>query len=337
MKKVLMLGTGGTIASGMTQSGLIPVLSTQELVEKVPEISDLCEVTCRQLFSIDSTNITPAHWLTIAEAIRESYDAFDGFVIAHGTDTMAYTAAALSYLIQGSPKPIILTGAQKPILFENTDSKANLTDAFRCAVSDLCGVMIVFNGRVILGTRARKTRTTSLQAFSSINYPLLAVLQNGFLMEYIRPACYGRPVFYDRLNERVGLLKMTPGADCGLLSYLLSHNDAVIIESYGVGGLPSYQGSGFFDVIRDAIRVGGKTIVMTTQVQNEGSNLAVYDVGFHLKNDLHLLEAYDMTTEAALAKLMWILGQTSRPDEIRRLFCTPVAYDMLYLKAEEQR
>lgn len=337
MKKVLMLGTGGTIASGMTQSGLIPVLSTQELVEKVPEISDLCEVTCRQLFSIDSTNITPAHWLTIAEAIRESYDAFDGFVIAHGTDTMAYTAAALSYLIQGSPKPIILTGAQKPILFENTDSKTNLTDAFRCAVSDLCGVMIVFNGRVILGTRARKTRTTSLQAFSSINYPLLAVLQNGFLMEYIRPACYGRPVFYDRLNERVGLLKMTPGADCGLLSYLLSHNDAVIIESYGVGGLPSYQGSGFFDVIRDAIRVGGKTIVMTTQVQNEGSNLAVYDVGFHLKNDLHLLEAYDMTTEAALAKLMWILGQTSRPDEIRRLFCTPVAYDMLYLKAEEQR
>ena len=337
MKKVLMLGTGGTIASGMTQSGLIPVLSTQELVEKVPEISDLCEVTCRQLFSIDSTNITPAHWLTIAEAIRESYDAFDGFVIAHGTDTMAYTAAALSYLIQGSPKPIILTGAQKPILFENTDSKANLTDAFRCAVSDLFGVMIVFNGRVILGTRARKTRTTSLQAFSSINYPLLAVLQNGFLMEYIRPACYGRPVFYDRLNERVGLLKMTPGADCGLLSYLLSHNDAVIIESYGVGGLPSYQGSGFFDVIRDAIRGGGKTIVMTTQVQNEGSNLAVYDVGFHLKNDLHLLEAYDMTTEAALAKLMWILGQTSRPDEIRRLFCTPVAYDMLYLKAEEQR
>ena len=337
MKKVLMLGTGGTIASGMTQSGLIPVLSTQELVEKVPEISDLCEVTCRQLFSIDSTNITPAHWLTIAEAIRESYDAFDGFVIAHGTDTMAYTAAALSYLIQGSPKPIILTGAQKPILFENTDSKTNLTDAFRCAVSDLCGVMIVFNGRVILGTRARKTRTTSLQAFSSINYPLLAVLQNGFLMEYIRPACYGRPVFYDRLNERVGLLKMTPGADCGLLSYLLSRNDAVIIESYGVGGLPSYQGSGFFDVIRDAIWVGGKTIVMTTQVQNEGSNLAVYDVGFHLKNDLHLLEAYDMTTEAALAKLMWILGQTSRPDEIRRLFCTPVAYDMLYLKAEEQR
>lgn len=336
MKKVLMLGTGGTIASEMTQSGLTPALTTEQLVAHVPEISKMCDVTCQQLFSIDSTNITPAHWLTIAAAIRESYEEYDGFVIAHGTDTMAYTAAALSYLVQYSPKPIILTGAQKPILFENTDSKTNLADAFRCAVSGLCGVMIVFNGRVILGTRARKTHTTSLQAFSSINYPVLAVVQNGFLMEYIRPAALPSPVFYRALNERVGLMKMAPGTDCGLLSYLLEHNDAVIIESYGVGGLPSYQGSGFFDAIREAIAHGGKTIVMTTQVQNEGSNLAVYDVGFHLKNDLHLLEAYDMTTEAALAKLMWILGQTAEPKEIRRMFCTPVSHDLLYLKPERR-
>ncbi len=333
MKKVLMLGTGGTIASGKTGSGLTPILTSEELVQQVPEISSLCDVTCTQLFSIDSTNITPPHWLKIAAAIEENFDRYDGFVIAHGTDTMAYTAAALSYLVQFSPKPIVLTGAQKPILFENTDSKANLADAFRVAVSDLCGVMIVFNGRVILGTRARKTRTTSFQAFSSINYPLLAVLQNGFLMEYIRPSCLPQPNFYHCLTDRVGLMKMIPGADCGLLSYLLSHNDAVIIESYGVGGLPSYQGSGFFDVIRNAIDEG-KTIVMTTQVQNEGSNLAVYDVGFHLKNNLHLLEAYDMTTEAALAKLMWILGQTKDAAEIRRMFCTPISHDLLYLKEE---
>lgn len=331
MKKVLMLGTGGTIASGISASGLIPVLTSQELVQCVPEISSICDVTCQQLFSIDSTNITPSHWLTIAAAIEEHFDQYDGFVIAHGTDTMAYTAAALSYLVQHSPKPIVLTGAQKPILFENTDSKANLADAFRVAVSNLCGVMIVFNGRVILGTRARKTRTTSFQAFSSINYPLLGVLQNGFLMEYIRPDCLPKPKFYHRLADRIGLMKMIPGADCGLLSYLIEHNDAVIIESYGVGGLPSYQGSGFFDVIKDAI-ANGKTIVMTTQVQNEGSNLAVYDVGFHLKNNLQLLEAYDMTTEAAVAKLMWILAETKDAAEIRRLFCTPISHDLLYLK-----
>ena len=335
MKKVLMLGTGGTIASSRSKSGLIPSLTGEELVRKVPVISSLCHVDCLQLFTIDSTNITPEHWIQIAEAIRTHFEDYDGFVIAHGTDTMAYTAAALSYLIQLSPKPIVITGAQKPILFENTDSKTNLEDAFRVAVSGLCGVMIVFNGKVILGTRARKTHTTSFQAFSSINYPLLGVVQNGFLMEYIHPKSLPVPRFYDRLNPRVGLLKMIPGTDCGLLSYLLEHNDAVIIESYGVGGLPSYQGRGFVDVIRCAID-SGKTIVMTTQVQNEGSNLAVYDVGFHLKNDLHLLEAYDMTTESVVAKLMWILGQTRDAGEIRRLFCTPVSHDLLYLKEETQ-
>ena len=334
MKKVLMLGTGGTIASDITGNCLAPKLTTEELLAGVPEVSELCKVTCKQLFSIDSTNLTPSHWLLIADAIRENFSKFDGFVICHGTDTMAYTAAALSYLVQYSPKPIVLTGAQKPMVFENTDSKTNLADAFRVAASNLCGVMIVFNGRVILGTRARKTHTTSLQAFSSINYPSLAVLQNGFLMEYIRPTALPAPIFYNKLNQKVGLMKMIPGADCGLLSYLLEHNDAVIIESYGVGGLPSYQGSGFFDVIRSAVEQG-KTIVMTTQVQNEGSNLAVYDVGFHLKNDLQLLEAYDMTTEAAVAKLMWILGQTNDPKEIRRLFCTPVSHDLLYLKEED--
>ncbi|MBQ2445879.1 MAG: asparaginase [Oscillospiraceae bacterium] len=331
MKKVLMLGTGGTIASGHGPSGLTPVLTVEQLVENVPVIAELCEVSCIQLFSIDSTNMEPTHWLQIAAAIEEHYDDYDGFVIAHGTDTMAYTAAALSYLVQYSPKPIVLTGAQKPILFENTDSKANLADAFRVAVSSLCGVMIVFNGRVIPGTRARKTHTTSFQAFSSINYPLLAVLQDGFLLEYIRPLCLPAPKFYRKLNSKVGLMKMIPGADHGLLSYLLEHNDAVIIESYGVGGLPSYEGSGFFDVIKEAVSKG-KTIVMTTQVQNEGSNLSTYDVGFHLKNTLQVLEAYDMTTEAVVAKLMWILGKTSEPTEVRRLFYTPVSHDLLYSK-----
>ena len=331
MKKVLMLGTGGTIASDRSAGGLVPVLTVEQLVDKVPVIAELCQVTCLQLFSIDSTNMEPSHWLQIAAAIEAHYDDFDGFVIAHGTDTMAYTAAALSYLVQYSPKPIVITGAQKPMLFEYTDSKANLADAFRCAVSDLCGVMIVFNGRVILGTRARKTHTTSFSAFASINYPLLAVVQDGFLLEYSRPLSLPAPKFYHNLDPKVGLMKMIPGADHGMLSYLLEHNDAVIIESYGVGGLPSYEGSGFFDVIKEAVSKG-KIIVMTTQVQNEGSNLSVYDVGFHLKNTLQVLEAYDMTTEAVVAKLMWILAQTKEPGEVRRLFYAPVSHDLLYSK-----
>ena len=169
MKKVLMIGTGGTIASEMTADGLTPGLSPEKLLQFVPAISELCEADCVSVFSVDSTNITPEHWMRIAGAVRDAYDRYDGFVISHGTDTMAYTAAALSYLIQRSPKPIVLTGAQKPIYYDSTDSRTNLIDAFVCAGSEqLAGVSIVFNGRVILGTRARKTCSKSFAAFCRI-------------------------------------------------------------------------------------------------------------------------------------------------------------------------
>lgn len=331
MKKVLMIGTGGTIASDLSSEGLVPALTTEQLLSYVPEISTLCDVDCVQLFSVDSTNMTPQHWLTLVQAIRDRYDSYDGFVICHGTDTMAYTAAALSYLIQGSPKPIILTGAQKPIGFDSTDSKTNLRDSFLCATSALCGVMVVFNGKVIAGTRAKKTRTKSFEAFSSINYPDLAHLQDGYLIEYIRLACYEKPILYDTLNDRVGLMKLIPGTESDLLEFHLKRSDALIIESFGVGGLPSYQDQAMQGLIRDAVAIG-KTIVITTQVENEGSNVGIYNVGFRLKNDLHLLEGFDMTTEALVAKLMWILGQTKDPEKIRKLFYTPVANDLLIRK-----
>ena len=133
MKKILLIGTGGTIASDVTEDGLAPELTTEQLLSHLPAISGICDVDCVQLLNLDSTNMRPEHWLKMVRCIRENYGRYDGFVITHGTDTMAYTAAALSYLIQGSPKPVILTGAQKPIGFDSTDSKINLTDAFRPA------------------------------------------------------------------------------------------------------------------------------------------------------------------------------------------------------------
>ena len=329
MKRVLCIGTGGTIASELAAYGLTPELEADQLLEYVPQIFELCRVESVQLCSLDSTNISPSHWLKMAACIRERYADYDGFVITHGTDTMAYTAAALSYLIQRCPKPIVLTGAQRPILSENTDSKQNLEDAFRVACSSLGGVMIVFNGQVLRGTRARKTRTKSFNAFSSINYPELGYLQDGRLIEFIHPEADAAPIWYDSLETRVALIKMIPGTDSALLSYLLERNRGLLIESFGVGGLPSYEGSDFYDVIRAGIDAG-KSIVMTTQVQNEGSDLSVYSVGSRLKSDLGVLEAYDMTVEAALAKLMWILPQTDDPAQIRRLFYQPVSCDLLF-------
>lgn len=330
MKNILMIGTGGTIASEMTPSGLTPELNSTQLLSFVPRIGEMCHVDCVQLYSLDSTNIRPAHWLGVAKAVRENYARYDGFVISHGTDTMAYTAAALSYLIQGSQKPIVLTGAQKPIWFDGTDSKRNLTDAFLYACRGCGGVQIVFNGKVILGTRARKTCSKSFQAFSSVNYPDLAVVQDEHLLQYMRCACYPSPVFYDALDDKVGLLKLIPGTPAAVLEFMLDRFDGLVIESFGVGGLPEYEGdASYFDIIHRGI-ARGKLVVMTTQVPNEGSNLAVYHVGGRLKSALCLLEAYDMTTEAAVAKLMWIMGQTRDFDETERLFYRPVARDILY-------
>ena len=327
MKKVLLIGTGGTIASEVSEGGLAPELTTEQLLAHIPAISAVCTVDCLQLLSLDSTNILPRHWLMMAQTIREHYDDYDGFVLTHGTDTMAYTAAALSYLIQASPKPIVLTGAQKPIGFDSTDSKINLQDAFRCAAEDLPGVSIVFNNKVIPGTRAKKTRSKSFQAFSSINYPYLGVLRDGTLLRYIRPECADAPRFYDTLDTKVALLKLTPGAGREVADFLLERNDALIIESFGVGGLP--EEAGFYECVKEWMEKG-KFVVLTTQVENEGSDLGVYHVGHRLKKDLKVLEAYDMTTEAVVAKMMWILGQTKDKAEVEKLFYTPVAKDILW-------
>lgn len=329
MKNILMIGTGGTIASQISGDALSPQLSPDELLALVPAISKLCRVECISLFNVDSTSMTPAHWVEITRCVRDNYDKYDGFVISHGTDTMAYTAAALSYMIRGSGKPVILTGAQKPIGFDSTDSKINLLDAFTCACSDdMCGVNIVFNGRVILGTRARKTRSKSYAAFSSINYPYIATLQDGLLMQYIKPESSESPEFFTELDTNVGLIKMIPGIDFELLQFLTERKDAVIIEAFGVGGLPSYGDDKFLDIVINAIGKG-KVIIMTTQVQNEGSDLSVYSVGHRLKSNPYVLEGFDMTTEAVYAKMMWILAQTHDVDAVNRLFYTPVAHDIL--------
>ena len=328
MKEILMIGTGGTIASEMTPEGLTPELNTRQLLDFIPDIGKLCRVDCIQLYNLDSTNICPENWLGVVDTLRKNYDAYDGFVISHGTDTMAYTAAALSYLIQGSPKPIILTGAQKPIWFDGTDSKRNLTDAFLYACRGCGGVQIVFNGKVILGTRARKTFSKSFQAFSSVNYPDLAVLQDERLLQYIRTESLPRPIFYDTLCQNVGLLKLIPGTKRELVEFMVERYDGIVIESFGVGGLPDYPGQEFYPVVRQAVE-RGRIVVMTTQVPNEGSDLSVYHVGGHLKSTLRLLEAFDMTTEAAVCKLMWILGQTKEFERVRELFNRPVAWDIL--------
>lgn len=335
MKRILMIATGGTIASQSSAAGLKPLISSDKLLSYVPDVRRFCHADTLQLLNIDSTNMQPCHWQKIASAIRTHYNAYDGFVICHGTDTMAYTAAALSYLIQNSSKPIVVTGSQKPIDLEITDAKTNLTDSLLFACHDHAyGVVIVFDGKVIAGTRGKKERTKSYNAFSSINYPYIAAIQDQRVIFYLDDkALHSAPVhFYESLNDRVALLKLIPSMDAGVLTCLSGHYDAVIIESFGVGGLPSYESGDFQKAIEQWIHAK-KTVVMTTQVTNEGSNMSVYEVGRSIKQELGLLEAYDMTLEATVTKLMWILGQTKDPAQIRRMFYQTISRDMLYTSA----
>ena len=325
MKKILLIATGGTIASEQSGNGLAPSLSPEDLLRYIPDARDICELDTVQPFHIDSTNVSPAHWLILEDIIEKNYDKYDGFVICHGTDTLAYTAAALSYLIQHTKKPIILTGAQKPISEDSTDAKTNLLDSLRFACSGDCGIAIVFGGQVIAGTRARKTRTKSYNAFSSINFPDIAAIHDGRIVRYIPYTDTEEPVFYHNINERVFLLKLIPGLAEAAFLAAIDFCDGLVIESYGVGGIPDL----YLDELEELINKG-KTVIMATQVTQEGSDIKVYEVGSRLKKRYRMLETYDMTLEASVTKLMWALGQSDDPAEIRRLFCTSINYDLLF-------
>ena len=195
MKHILLIATGGTIASKKSRNGLKPQLTPEELLSYI-SIPENCSMSVEPLINIDSSNMEPKHWTMMVQCIEQNYSDYDGFVIAHGTDTMAYTAAALSYMIQYSDKPIVITGAQKPIDLEITDAKTNLSDSILYACDDNSqGVQIVFDGKVIAGTRAKKVRSKSYNAFSSINYPYIAIIQDGKVMQYEHSPKKSKPIF----------------------------------------------------------------------------------------------------------------------------------------------
>ena len=290
MKRVLVIATGGTIASAEEGSGLAPALTGEQLVAFVPEVAQMCHAEVSQVMNVDSTNMRPEGWLAIAGEVRRRYDDFDGFVVLHGTDTLAYTAAGLSYLVQRSPKPVVLTGSQLPMGDPGTDGKRNLLDAVCVACDDAAaGVLVAFGGKVIAGTAARKVRTRDFEAFDSLNVPDLGAVGENSVQwaaaarELMAPgaadgcvpageARAGRegfsadggsaceehgsvsvpsgaaergfavagpsaPRFFDTLNPRVMVLKVTPGMDGRVVDALRPLCDALVVEAFGLGGI----------------------------------------------------------------------------------------------------
>lgn len=327
MKRLLLLTTGGTIASEEGKNGLEPGMESEDFLNHVPGIGLPYQLDIKSLLNIDSTNMQPENWVLMAEAVKKSYDQYDGFIITHGTDTMSYTSAALSYMLQGSAKPIVLTGSQIPIAFAKTDAKRNIADAIRFACEEIGGVYVVFDGRVIQGTRAVKLRTKSYDSFESINFPYVAsVSQEG--VEYNqnpKPTLEQTLVLDTSLCTKVGLIKLYPGIEPSFFDSLKGLYKGIIVEGYGSGGVP-FQGRNILEKVNELAHQG-TAVVITTQCLEEGEDIDVYEVGRNIDQSV-VIRAGNMNTEALVPKLMWALGKTSDVKQVKKWMEIPIAYDL---------
>lgn len=306
MRRILVVGTGGTISCEESENGLAPAVSIGELLKN---IDVPCEIHSEQLFNLDSTNMTPRHWEAIAKLIRERYDEFDGFVITHGTDTMAYAAASLSCLIQNPRKPVVFTGSMKPMTMEYSDAPGNLRDALRFAADERAfGVRIVFGGWIHHGQDVFKMDSDLLEAFES-EIKTERFTQGGEL-QFDREHS-GKLRFYERLSDDVFHVKLIPGQ-----KLLVPENArAVILESYGLGGIPDY-------LLGDAAELANKGvyIIIATQCAYGGTDLNEYEVGRYAAKVCPLLETGKMTVEYATARARWALEYSSDFESFKKLF-----------------
>ena len=305
MKKILMLGTGGTIACIPSENGLIPALDGETLVSLVPELAGLCHIDYKQILNLDSSNISPKHWRLMANALAENYDACDGFVITHGTDTMAYSAAALSQMISGCKKPVVFTGAQLPITADGTDAKDNVLHAFLVATSQAQGVCLAFGNVVIHGLYAKKMYSENFNGFCSINCEPMATISEHTLNwhTYEGAGVDGESFAVNtKLEEKVAVIKLTPGLAPDILDYYLDRGyKGVILESFGAGGVPNDENN-WLPAVERLIK-NGVRVVCATQCIYDGANLSVYPIGT-LAKKLGAESAGLHTIEASLTKLM---------------------------------
>lgn len=314
MRNLHLIATGGTISCVPSPNGLVPSLSAKDLLSYVPGGG---EISCTDLFHMDSSNIQPEEWQQMAEAVMAAREHCAGIVMTHGTDTMAYTASMLSFMLRSIEIPVVLTGSQYPIVRPDSDGRRNLENAIIAARELPGGVYIVFGDAVIKGCRAVKTRTTSLNAFESINYPYIGAVANGGFISFVRPEPRETFECFTAIDPAVALIKLIPGTSPALLESVAGCGiHGVVVEAFGLGGVHNFRRDHAMSlkhlIERDI------PVVLTSQCLYEASSPDIYEVS-HALRDSGVISAADMTTEAAVTKLMWVLGHTHDMDRVRRM------------------
>lgn len=335
---VLLIYTGGTLGMVHDEASqsLVP-FDFEQILDKVPEMGrlgiKLTVIAFNQL--IDSANVSPAHWIALATLIEENYNRYNGFVIVHGTDTMAYSASALSFLLENLNKPVIFTGAQLPIGAVRTDARENLITALEIAAARKEGrpvvpeVCIYFNNLLLRGNRAKKVESAQFGAFESRNYEPLAEagIRISFNNKLIKPyQPYSELNVYKKLDSRVGILKLFPGISLDLVEAILSvpGQRGVVLETYGSGNAPT--DNLFIQALKNAID-RGLVILNVSQCNGGTVNQGRYETSRMLA-EIGVISGGDITAEAAMSKLMFVLAHYQDPAQIVKKLTTPLAGEM---------
>lgn len=334
---VLIIYTGGTLGMAYDDTGALVPFNFGQILEKIPNLGNMNIAITVISFPepIDSSNVNMQHWVDMAYIIYENYDTYDGFVVLHGTDTMAYSASMLSFMLKGLSKPVIFTGAQLPISAMRSDARENLMTSLEIAISKANGkpivpeVCIFFNHMLLRGNRAKKMQSVHFDAFESENYPPLA--ESGIVIDYnyaaIKPYKEGVQLKYlNKLDKRVMILKLFPGITAEVMDscFNIKGLRGVVLETYGSGNSPTE--AWFIECIQRAVDKG--IIILNVSQCNGGRVIqGRYETSKELKR-LGVLSGGDITSEAAICKMMFLLANETDEDEIRRKLITPLAGEM---------
>lgn len=330
MKRVLILQTGGTILMRQDPSDPDQVVTdpnaTGWLLKEVPDLSSIADIRVRALFNLDSSNIGAHHWSHMAQTIRQEAEQTDGFVIVHGTDTMAYTASALSFALRGLRKPVILTGSQVPLAVRRSDARRNLINAVELATLDLPEVAVCFNDLAFRGNRCTKMSIGEFDAFASPNFPPLARIGLDIKLhpaEPLQDAIPQESTVHAAFDESVHVLKIHPAVQPELLSGLAASGiRALVVEAFGSGNFPIIGSHDMLPVFR-ACAEAGMHLVIASQAPYDAIHLSKYESGRQAES-IGMISAGDMTVEAALTKSMYLLAHPEAFPDFRAAFLTPL-------------